>query len=159
MATKARNRLIHHCFGVVWIGFSTTPAIFSVTVRLVNPGAMIWSGPGSMTFGSSSSVFRLGIADLRVGVAQASQVGCSGPYVQIFEQAVVARLRFELRHAALGIVDVSEDDGLGGTSLSAGRGDLAVGDPPILLLRFDLGHVDALDAIRALFHYATAADR
>jgi hypothetical protein len=32
MATNAKNRLIHHCFGVVWMGFRTTPAILSVTV-------------------------------------------------------------------------------------------------------------------------------
>ncbi len=29
---KAMNKLIHHCLGVVWIGFRTTPAILSVTV-------------------------------------------------------------------------------------------------------------------------------
>src|SRR5580704_11797991 len=159
MATKARNRLIHHCFGVVWIGFSTTPAIFSVTVKLLNPGAMIWSGPGSMTFGSSSSVFRLGIADLRVGVAQASQIGGSGPHVQVFEQAVIARLSFELRDAALGIVDVAENDGLSGTRLGAGWCDFAVGDAPVLLLGFYLGGIDALDAVSALLHHASAADR
>src|SRR5580698_1258140 len=159
MATKAKNRLIHHCFGVVWIGFSMTPAIFSVTVKLLNPGAMIWSGPGSMTFGSSSSVFRLGIADLRVGIAQASQIGGSGPYVQVFQQAVVARLRFELRHAALGIVDVAENDGLRGTRLGASRRDFAVRDAPVLLLGFDFGCADALDAVGALFHHAAAANR
>src|ERR1700733_11507698 len=113
---------------------------------------MILSGPGSITFGSSSSVFRLlGITDLRVGVAQASQVGGSGPHVQVFEQAVVARLRFHLRHTALGIVDVSENDRLSWTRLGAGRGDFAVGDSAVLLLRFDLDRVDALNAVGALF--------
>src|SRR3984957_2852 len=109
---------------------------------------MILSGPGSITFGSSSSVFRLlGITDLRVGVAQASQVGGSGPHVQVFEQAIVARLRFHLRYAALGIVDVSENNRLGWTRRGACRRDFTVGDSPVLLLRFDFGRVDALDAV------------
>src|ERR1700736_1999540 len=100
---------------------------------------MILSGPGSITLGSSSSVVLklLGIAYLRVRVAQPAQVSGAGPYVEIFEQAVVAGLRFELRHAALGIVNVSEDDGLGGTRLRAGRCNLTVGDAPVLLLGFN----------------------
>src|ERR1700722_18472967 len=161
MATKANNRLIHHCFGVVWIGLRTTPAIFWLTVRVLYPGPMIWSGPGSITFGSSSSVVskRLGIADLRIGVAQTAQVSGSWPHVQIFQQAVVPSLRLELRHAALGIVDISENDGLGGTSLRAGRGDFAIGDAAVLLLGLDFHRIDALDAVRTLFHHAAAAHR
>src|SRR5579862_5275585 len=120
---------------------------------------MILSGPGSITFGSSSSVFRLlGIADLRIGVAQASQVGGPGPHVQVLEQAVVPRLRLHLRHAALGIVDVAEYNSLGGTSLSAGRRDFAIGNPAVLLLGLDFDNVDPLDAIGALLHHAAAAD-
>src|ERR1700678_3785429 len=143
------------------MGFRTTPAIFRLTVRLLYPGPMILSGPGSITFGSSSSVVskRLGIADLRVGVAQAPQIGGSGPHVQVVEEAIVAGLRLELRHAALGIVDVSENDSLRGTSLGAGRCNFAIGDAAVFLLGLNFGHVDALDAIGTLFHDAAAADR
>jgi len=47
-----------------------------------------------------------------------------GLVFQFGEQAVVQRARFEFRHPALRIVDVSEDDGL------AGADRLARGDPP-----------------------------
>src|ERR1700683_4706639 len=116
---------------------------------------MILSGPGSITFGSNSSLFKLGIADLRVRIAQAAQIGGARTHVQVFQQAVIARLRFELRHAALGIVDIAENDGLRGTRLSAGWGDFAVSDAPVLLLAFDFRRTDALDAIGALLHHAS----
>ena len=54
----------------------------------------------------------LGFLDLRVRIPQAAQISGAGPRIQFFEQTVVARLRFHLRHAALGIVDVAEHDRL-----------------------------------------------
>ena len=50
--------------------------------------------------------------DLRVRVAHRRQISRPRPRIQICQQAVIRCLRFHLRHPAVGIVDVAEDDRL-----------------------------------------------
>src|SRR5579864_8507551 len=119
---------------------------------------MILSGPGSIALCSNSSIFTgLSFLQLRIRVPQTTQIGGAGPGIQLLKQAIVSRLGLELRHAALGIVDVSERDRLGGAGLHARRDNLAVGDAAIFLFGLDLGGVDALNAVGAFFHHAAAA--
>src|SRR5579863_10327565 len=143
IAMKAISRVAHHWRGVFWMGCRTTPAILSVTVALLNPGAIILSGPGSIALCSNSSIFTgLSFLQLRIRIPQTTQIGGAGPGIQLLKQAIVSRLGLELRHAALGIVDVSERDRLGGAGLHARRDNLAVGDAAIFLFGLDLGGVD-----------------
>ncbi len=72
---------------------------------------------------------------------------------------VVALVGLELGNAAVGIVDVAEDDRLGGAGRLAGGLDVAVAHLAVFLLGVDLGVVDALHAVGALLHDAAAADR
>src|SRR5690606_26454604 len=88
-----------------------------------------------------------------------SEVAGTGLQVEFLEQAVVARVGLEFGHAAFGIVDVTEHDRLAGASLTAGRRDGSVRDRfATVVLGFDAGLLDALHAIRALFHDAAEPD-
>ena len=64
----------------------------------------------------------------RVRVAHGGQVRGARPRVEVLEQAVVARFLAQLRDAALGVVQVTEVDGLRRARALAGRADLAVPD-------------------------------
>ncbi len=57
---------------------------------------------------------------LRVRVAELREVGRARLGVELGEQRVVARLLRQLRDLALGIVEVAEDDRVGGAGLLAG---------------------------------------
>src|SRR5581483_8317192 len=101
---------------------------------------------------------------LRVRVAESRQIRSARLDVQFAEQFVIARLRLPLRHAAVRVADVAEDDGVGRAGLRAGRGDGAVLNPPFLALLprrrldFDLRVLDALHAVAAFLHHAAHAD-
>src|SRR5258708_352786 len=131
------------------------------TIWLIVSGAVPKPGPGGM--GRSCSVclvsWGAGLAtpDLRVVVLHRGEVRRPGARVQLRQQSVVPWRGLELRHAALGVVHVSEDDGLGGTGLLARRLDLAVLDLATLVLRVDASLVDALHAVGALLHDAPAS--
>src|SRR5262249_55665014 len=73
-------------------------------------------------------------------------------------QQVVAGVGLQARHPALRIVDVAEDDRLGGTGLLAGGDDLAVADRATLLVGGDARALDALHAVAALLHDPPRAD-
>src|SRR5579872_7114310 len=97
--------------------------ILSVTVAKVWPGAMM-AGPRLCTVGCRSSLMlRL---NLRIRVAQRGQIGGARARVQFRQQRVIQGFGFQLRDAALGIVDIPEDDGLGRADLLAGGPDLAI---------------------------------
>src|SRR5215469_10871491 len=96
---------------------------------------------------------------LRVRIAQAGQVSGARPGVEIGQQAVVQLFGFHFRHAAVGIVGVAEHDGLGGARGLAGRLDFAFPHGAPFLFGLDLGVIDALYAVGALFHDAPAAHR
>ena len=72
--------------------------------------------------------------------------------------SLVPRLRArQTRDFTGGIVQVTEDKGLGGAGLRAGRGEFAVFQIPLLCFRLNLGGLDALHAEGALLHDAHAA--
>jgi hypothetical protein len=104
--------------------------------------------------------------------AGSSKVGRARPDVELLEHLVAAVVLPQRRHAAVGIVEIAEDDGPRRAGLGAGGGQAAVGhrDPrPLLLdgrgllhplvLGLDLGRGDPLDAVGALLHHPTGADR
>ena len=94
----------------------------------------------------------------RIRILHGREIRRARPRVEIFEHRVVARARLELGDAAVGIVDVAEDDRLGRAHRLAGRHDFAVANVAIFALRLDARGVDALHAVGALLHDAAAAD-
>src|SRR6185295_15064557 len=144
---KATAKPSHQPFGV--FRCSTILEIWSVTVPKSWPGAI----------SRSASVWcvscRSGLATrhLRVRVPDRRQIGGAGPRVELGQQAVVAGLGLQQADPAPLVVDVAEDDGLGGARLLAGGADLAVRDGPVLVLRGDAGLVDPLHAVGALLHH------
>src|SRR5438552_10222786 len=85
-----------------------------------------------------------GSRNLRVRVSNFCQIGGSRAGIQVRQQTIVAPLALELGHAAIGVVDIAENDGLRRTGLLAGRLDLAVADEPIFFFGIDFRLVDAL---------------
>ena len=94
---------------------------------------------------------------LRVRIAQRGQMGGPRARVQILQHSIVAFFRLHLRYTAIRVVDVTENDGLRGTTGLARGLDFTVLDPSVLLFGVHLGGVDSLDAIRAFLHHAAAA--
>ena len=94
----------------------------------------------------------------RVRVAHRRQIGRARPRVEVLEHRVVAWARLQLRHAAVRIVDVAEDDRVGRAHRLARRHDLAVANLATFALGLDARGVDALHAVGALLHHAAAAD-
>src|SRR5580658_10841797 len=70
---------------------------------------------------------------------------------------IVARLRFPFGDAAVGIIDIAEDDRFRGASALAGGDDFAVAHFAVLFFARDFRRVDALHAVGAFFHDAAAA--
>src|SRR5271170_8101228 len=70
---------------------------------------------------------------------------------------VVARLRFPFGDAAVGIIDIAEDNRLRGARTLAGGDDFAVAYFAILFFARDFRRVDALHAVGAFFHDSAAA--
>src|SRR5947209_5075751 len=83
---------------------------------------------------------------LRVRVPHHREVRRARPCIQLAEERVVRRLRLQLRHLAVRVVEIAEDDRLGRTCLRARGGELAVLDAAVLTLRVDLEFGDALHA-------------
>src|SRR5438132_9914274 len=115
--------------------------------------------PTTARLGSSmgarlSAMLNASLAELRVHISHCRQIRRAWPRIQLAEQRVVARLRLELRDAAVRIVLIAEHNRVCRADLLAGGLDFAVADPPILFFRLDLRFVDALHAVRALLHHA-----
>src|SRR5262245_14279672 len=125
---NAIRKPIHQPGGV--LRARTIALILSVTEPNVCPGAI--SGgvplPTMDASGSPMSMERSAIAstDLRVHVTYRREVGRPGARVERAEQRVLARFRLQPGHAAPGIVQVAEDDGIGRTALLARGLDVAV---------------------------------
>src|SRR5678815_2707282 len=92
-----------------------------------------------------------------MGIRQPGQIGRARARVQFAEQTIVPRLRFQSRNATPWITDVAEHDRIGRARGLACRNDVAVANPASFLLGRDAGAIDALNAVRALFHDAAAA--
>src|SRR5580658_6460944 len=99
---------------------------------------------------------------LGVRVSHFRQICCSRARVQFAQQAVVSGLRLPLRNVAVRVVDVAEDDCARGARLLAGGLQLFA-DMNVFAFAHAGGFgvnaalVDALDAVRTLFHDAAAA--
>src|SRR3989442_587779 len=107
-----------------------------------------------------SSRLRLSAAELlelRIGIAHRRQITRARPRIQLAKEQVIARLSFQLGHAAVRVIGVAENDGFGRARRFAGRDDFGVADVAVLLFGFDAHVVDALDTVGALLHYAAAA--
>src|SRR5579859_2536775 len=78
--------------------------------------------------------------------------------VQVRQYLVAAFRRLPLGHPAGLIVLVAEDDRVRGARLLARRHNLPVAYRPVLLVRHNLYRFDALDAVRALLHYAAGTN-
>src|SRR5579871_6933215 len=90
-------------------------------------------------------------------MTQARQVRRSRTCVQLLEQAVVTLLALAPGDFTVWIIQVAKDNRLGGAGLLASGYDLAIPQRAVLFFCFDLGRVDPLDAVAALFHDAAAA--
>src|ERR1700682_1974537 len=99
------------------------------------------------------------VPPLRAGVCEARQVSRARARAQLVQEVVAALIAVQLAHARGGIVQVPEDDGVGGAGLLAGRQHLAVADAPLLHARLDARALDALHAVGALLHDAAGAHR
>src|SRR5207245_3136291 len=93
----------------------------------------------------------------RVWTAHHGKIRGARPRIQFAQEGVVALLGSQLSHTARRIIGVAEDDGLRRAGLLASRDDGAIANRLVLFFRFDAHIGDALHAIRALFHDATAA--
>src|SRR5580700_9120937 len=94
---------------------------------------------------------------LRIRIAHRCQVRGARPRVQLTENRVIALLRLQLGDAAVRVVGVAENDGLGRARRLARGHDFAVGNRAVLLFGLDARVVYTLHAVRALFHDAAAA--
>src|SRR5215472_17023978 len=142
---------------------STMPAMRSVAVPRSYPGPITGgltpfggSTPTSSTIGAIELCLLRGL-EFRVRIPHRRNVGGARARIQLSQQLVIPLLGFELRNAAVGIIDVAEDNGFGGANLLARGQDVAVFDIRIRLFGGDTRGVDALHAISALFHDAAAA--
>src|ERR1051325_5873645 len=150
----------------------TIALILSVIVMNVWPGLM--TGGRSISVAGSScelitatdntdkksgfhSVSSAASFHLRIWVVDARQVRGAWACVELGEHAVVCGLTFELRHAAVWIVDVAKHDRFDRARLLASRCDLTILHATILFFRLNLRRVDSLHAVSALLHYATTA--
>ena len=95
----------------------------------------------------------------RIRIAQFGQIGGARPRVQFAQHAVIERMRFEFRDAAVADRSMSPNTMASrGTSLLAGGADFAVADAAgPRSSRRDAGGADALDAVGAFFHDAAPA--
>src|ERR1035437_3212718 len=117
-------KLINQKTGVRFV--STTVAIWSVTVPKVYPGAMIVFDPECGSFRSSTNSalsFSATALDLqlRIGIPQRGQVRGSRPGVEVRQQTVIPLFRFHFRNAAIGVVDIAENNRFRGATRSEER--------------------------------------
>ena len=156
---------------------STIALILSVTDANVCPGASTGEPRRAEVVGhcvrfvsAESSGHRLVHVRARpragIRIAESRQVRRSRLRAEFADDAVVARVGLQLGDAAVGVVDVAEDDRLR-SGTPAGRRSASVpsaivgGSPAFdgVLLGVDPGGVDPLHAVGALLHHAAAADR
>src|ERR1035441_10372218 len=150
-------------------GVSTIREIFSVTDLKVWPGPMTrnspvaGSTPGSVVFTSLVAIVNLTLCrcvfhrrffEFGVRINDRGHIRGRGAVVEIGKHLVAALVGAKFCNPALLVVDVAEGDGRGRARLLAGGYDFAVAYRTVLLVRIDLGFVDALHAVAALLHYA-----
>src|SRR5947208_2948701 len=75
--------------------------------------------------------------DFWIGIPYFRQIGGSRAGVELAEHGKIQRMRSQFRDAAFRIVEVAEDDRVGGTNLLAGGFQFTVTDRPVLFLGID----------------------
>src|SRR5581483_7092192 len=160
----AKKKPPHQAHGVEPV--STMPAIFWVTLLKLCPGAMTAYSPvrgsiiGSCTVSGSGTGWWVAIlSKLRVRVNNAGRVRGPRTVVQIGEHLVIALRCLSLRNLRVRIIHVAEHDRIRRASLLAGRDDLSIADGAVFLVGLNLGRLNALHAVAALFHHATRTHR
>src|SRR6185437_13260032 len=99
------------------------------------------------------------IGERGIRIADVGEECASRARVQFPKQREVRRLALPLRNLAVRIVQIAEHDRVRRAGSLAGRDNFTVLHFAVFLLRHDLCVVDALHAVRALFHDAAAANR
>src|SRR3989304_1360213 len=132
--TDAESPAHQSSVGLASMGRATS----SVTWPIGFPPAIGGRRPGSGTVArirssggapARSAMARSRMSDLLGAVfpvANQPQVSHARPDIQFFEDAIVARIREDLRDLAFGVVGIAEHDRSRGARLRAGRADLAV---------------------------------
>src|SRR5207245_5954220 len=100
---------------------------------------------------------------IRMWIAHGAKVSRARARIQLAQQIVVPLLRAEFRNAVIRIVGVSKYNCFRWARLFASGDDFAVADTTArailaFFFRRNSHIVDALHAVRALFHHASAAD-
>src|SRR5690606_10175251 len=125
--------------------------------------SVIWANASSPASGPLYGLVVVAVAiggrELRMGVLDAGQVVHTRAVVELLQELIGPVHLLGGTHAALGVVQVAEDDGSGRAACLARGLDGAVGDGFLLVLAGYLDGLDALHAERALFHDATATHR
>src|ERR1019366_2110499 len=150
-------------------GVSTIREIFSVTDLKVWPCPMTRNSPvagsipGSLVFTSLVAIVNLTLCrcvfhrrffEFGVRINDRGHIRGTWAGVEIGKYLVAALVGTQFCNPALFVVDVAEGDGRGRARLLAGGYDFAVAYRTVLLVRIDLGFVDALHAVAALLHSA-----
>src|SRR6185369_5697055 len=91
--------------------------------------------------------------NLWIRVLQLRQITRARLRVQLAQQRITTIAVLQLRHAAVRIVDVSENDRLRRTNCLTRRDNVAVSQLAILELRLNLSTLNALHAVSALLHH------
>src|SRR5580700_2408259 len=97
------------------------------------------------------------LLQFRIRIANRGEISGARAGVQLAENRIAAGLGFQLGHAAVGVVGIAKNDGLGGTGGFASSHDFAIANVAVLFFRFDARVVDALHAVGAFFHDPAAA--
>src|ERR1044071_10268966 len=87
------------------------------------------------------------VLNFRIGIPELRLISGPRPSIQLGQQPVTQRLRLQLGHTALRVIDVAKNDRPRRTGLLAGRLDLAVAHYAILFFRRDFRLIDALDTV------------
>src|SRR5207302_10064575 len=120
------RRSFHHSVTTQPPGFPAKAGIHPSSGGTVAPWVPAFAGTPGEGIRANTSVSRLVAYDRRVGVADQRLVGCARPGVELGQQRIIERARFALRHRAVRVVLVAEQDCLGRAALLAGGDDLAI---------------------------------
>src|SRR5262245_24478621 len=114
---------------------------------------------GERTQNTYSYPLPLRFTQFRVGVAQVRQVCRARPGVQLRQQPVIERCRFEVRHPAGWIVDITKNNRPRWTGGLTGGDYLTITDGAVFELGLNAGSADTLHTVRAFFHNAAGTHR
>src|SRR5690606_29106133 len=112
-----------------------------------------------LAFASCMFAVTAGGGELGVRVADLSEECCAGLRAELGQQLVAAVSGGQLRHPALGVVQVAEGDRRRRASRLTSRDDVSVAQLTLLAPRGNACTLHALNAVRALLHDTAHAHR